>query len=1119
MPKKDTSNRKKIQITETGDLGKYIKLARKERDLNQEELADAAQTGTRFISDLENGKETCQIQKVLDVVEELGLRLNLDLENMLTGADTTEHDHNKISNSIRPLYRLIGEIIGRQIFDRIANDENLSSSTKKRRDLARETIDTIMALRSELSGKRDFTKIVKSLEKVSIKQLAWILEAYLLLNQSSTTSTEVTSKNALISERAWAKELLTKLKQNFNGDHKKITELLANGFSANLVLTAHPTAGIQPDYIKHINNMVATVQKLVIKINESSELKDFINEDNDFINEIKEELELSISHMVRAKPYNRSNLKPRNESLNFLNNIEKAWDLIPKILYSLEAELKEILADKHARDFELNANFFKIHSWVARDIDGNPTVSQEEHIVSLLQERKYFLQKYFNDLQRLWQSLSDDFTCDSALPTKTFFRDVEFKNLYDLILKNYKSDIEKSDIPSYQAYRIVLSYACLKPLKEELDSLKQESKFTGFSLEENLLKPLYAIKRNKESANTKEIDLLIKKAHIFGLQGCIGHTRQGNEVLNKLYELSDSFSDFKNLKTEIKSLKLNDKKLKTKLLQSSELLEAAQLGAINRQIISMNQGYADMHNVLKLLKNIKRPLEIVPLTERIIDLRNSYECTVDALICDEWVEYLAHNQGHFTKMRGPSDSGKQNGFIASQWEMFKSKQLDTIVVGIFNDFLFSRDIKKWQSCKNSQNIEAQAISIALEKFQKKFSSNKKSSYLEKLKALGGVKLVNFDGWGEPVERGGGLEFYETVINTQPEGSNAYYERTLQGGGAQQFGSEPRTKQAIQDFIAGLLGTATHSEISFLDPGFAKTLDEIVLILRKSLREDVFGIDLEDDLKVSCLKTLRLYFRHVIKSPLIYLDLFNIASRPTSRSGTKIKELLEDPVYAFSLDKLAENLSSEEILSTLNDVRAIPYAAMFSLLGGNHVSFYGFDKALAQPKLIEKIKYYYHDYKPSQEQRLIRHMIDSLERGVITADMSCYKEAHTIIERANNSSYDPHKDELVSKLTHAQQSTINFIAEIKQYQAADKAKVQIHELMPGDTAYRDLLIARRNDAAVPRLGLAVSIAEILKHNASKKRNPIALENIPDNLLDLLRKAFAAGASTFGNGCID
>jgi hypothetical protein len=85
--------------------------------------------------------------------------------------------------------------------------------------------------------------------------------------------------------------------------------------------------------------------------------------------------------------------------------------------------------------------------------------------------------------------------------------------------------------------------------------------------------------------------------------------------------------------------------------------------------------------------------------------------------------------------------------------------------------------------------------------------------------------------------------------------------------------------------------------------------------------------------------------------------------------------------------------------------------------------------------------------------------------------------------------------------------------------ANPKKVQLEELMQNDPAQRDLLLARRNDAAIPRMGIAVSIAKILEHARAKNLNPLAVENIPADLLDLLRKAFAAGASTFGNGCID
>lgn len=57
------------------DLGTLVKKERKALGLTQAELALASGTGVRFISDLENGKPTCQIGKTLNVLKTLGIRL------------------------------------------------------------------------------------------------------------------------------------------------------------------------------------------------------------------------------------------------------------------------------------------------------------------------------------------------------------------------------------------------------------------------------------------------------------------------------------------------------------------------------------------------------------------------------------------------------------------------------------------------------------------------------------------------------------------------------------------------------------------------------------------------------------------------------------------------------------------------------------------------------------------------------------------------------------------------------------------------------------------------------------------------------------------------------------
>lgn len=64
-----------IKIKSVADLGSVVQQARKSQTLTQLDIAGLAQTGNRFLVDLENGKETIQLGKVLTVLELLGLEL------------------------------------------------------------------------------------------------------------------------------------------------------------------------------------------------------------------------------------------------------------------------------------------------------------------------------------------------------------------------------------------------------------------------------------------------------------------------------------------------------------------------------------------------------------------------------------------------------------------------------------------------------------------------------------------------------------------------------------------------------------------------------------------------------------------------------------------------------------------------------------------------------------------------------------------------------------------------------------------------------------------------------------------------------------------------------------
>lgn len=67
-----------MRISSTKALGRAIRSRRKELGYSQQEMADYCRCGARFISDLENGKETIQFGKALVVASMLGLDLSID---------------------------------------------------------------------------------------------------------------------------------------------------------------------------------------------------------------------------------------------------------------------------------------------------------------------------------------------------------------------------------------------------------------------------------------------------------------------------------------------------------------------------------------------------------------------------------------------------------------------------------------------------------------------------------------------------------------------------------------------------------------------------------------------------------------------------------------------------------------------------------------------------------------------------------------------------------------------------------------------------------------------------------------------------------------------------------
>ena len=64
-----------IPLSDAADLGRLIRDERKRQHMTQTELADVSGVGITYLSQQENGKETAEIGKALNVLTMLGMDL------------------------------------------------------------------------------------------------------------------------------------------------------------------------------------------------------------------------------------------------------------------------------------------------------------------------------------------------------------------------------------------------------------------------------------------------------------------------------------------------------------------------------------------------------------------------------------------------------------------------------------------------------------------------------------------------------------------------------------------------------------------------------------------------------------------------------------------------------------------------------------------------------------------------------------------------------------------------------------------------------------------------------------------------------------------------------------
>ncbi|MDQ6975755.1 MAG: helix-turn-helix transcriptional regulator [Mariprofundaceae bacterium] len=93
MMKENSKKEPYGNITSTEEIGTLVRIYRKRQSATQAELAALCAVGVRFISNLENGKPTLELGKVLHVLQCLGLDIAVTPRNWSSTRATLQNTY------------------------------------------------------------------------------------------------------------------------------------------------------------------------------------------------------------------------------------------------------------------------------------------------------------------------------------------------------------------------------------------------------------------------------------------------------------------------------------------------------------------------------------------------------------------------------------------------------------------------------------------------------------------------------------------------------------------------------------------------------------------------------------------------------------------------------------------------------------------------------------------------------------------------------------------------------------------------------------------------------------------------------------------------------------------
>jgi phosphoenolpyruvate carboxylase len=387
--------------------------------------------------------------------------------------------------------------------------------------------------------------------------------------------------------------------------------------------------------------------------------------------ELLDDLRIEVAAAWETSEIRRERPSPIDEARSGLVVFEQTlWDVIPRYLRVLESAL----VTHTGRALPLDAAPIRFGSWIGGDRDGNPAVTAHvtEHVCLLMrwQAASLYLREF--DALRFELSMTDasdevrERVGDAHEPYRTLLRDV--RDRLGATLRHVEAQLE--DKPTDGAPIIETDEELAEPLRLCHRSLTAMG--DGLMADGRLRDLL----RRVAAFGTTLVRLDIR-------QHATRHTDTLTTITRELgLGAYESWSESERQAFLVRELSGRRPLIPSDLKASADVREVLATfetttrlppHALGAYIISMATRPSDVLAVELLQKEAgaTRPLRVVPLFETIEDLRNAGSVLRD-LLSVPW--YREHCRGRQEVMIGYSDSAKDGGRLAANWELYTAQE-------------------------------------------------------------------------------------------------------------------------------------------------------------------------------------------------------------------------------------------------------------------------------------------------------------------------------------------------------------------------------------------------------------------------------------------------------------